>query len=339
VKIISTEDPVDASAGFDLLPAVRFQKLHLKDVENRCPPKTKTLGRLLRLRRAILDTNPTLVLGFKDMGAIQALQAMIGCRVPIIAIEHNNPDLQPMSPRNSRLRTFLYPRAASVVFLTEGAKNCFPVRIRAKAAVIPNAVIQPIDNFTPPAIGRDPNRKYVIGLGRLDPIQKRFDRLIEAFAMIAQRHPSWILEIWGEGSARESLTTQIQSLGIRDRAHLMGVTAESDAVVKSSDLLVLSSEFEGFGLVIAEALACGTPVVSFDCPFGPSEIVRHRVDGLLVPHRDVAALANAMSELMADDELRRSMSERGPEVTERFDFEDVMGKWNQLFTDVLELAH
>ena len=132
----------------------------------------------------------------------------------------------------------------------------------------------------------------------------------------------------GEGDERTRLETRIQELGLRDHVTLPGWIADVENAFSRSELFVLPSRYEGFGNVVAEALACGVPVVTLDCPSGPGEIVRNEVDGLVVPAEDLPGLERALDRLMGDAELRARFAARGPEVLERFSEQKFLAQWD-----------
>ncbi|HZI56198.1 MAG TPA: glycosyltransferase, partial [Verrucomicrobiae bacterium] len=119
------------------------------------------------------------------------------------------------------------------------------------------------------------------------------------------------------------------------RVEFTGALAEPFSVLRAADLFVFSSRFEGFGNALCEAMACGMPAISFDCPSGPSEIIRNGVDGLLVPAEDVTELAAAMDQLMTDTQKRMRLAAHAPEVVSRFGVERVLDLWEQIFNDLL----
>ena len=136
--------------------------------------------------------------------------------------------------------------------------------------------------------------------------------------------------IWGDGELRGELEALRDRLGLADRVQLPGVTERPGQWVDDASLFVLSSRYESFGNVVTEAMAAGLPVLVTDCPWGPGEIVRHDVDGWLVPPEDVAALAKGLDLLMGDDALRARLAAAALRNVRRFGRERVMALWDEL---------
>jgi glycosyltransferase involved in cell wall biosynthesis len=172
--------------------------------------------------------------------------------------------------------------------------------------------------------------RTIIGVGRYDP-QKNYRALLEAFALVAKRHPDWQLKIFGLGPLEAQLRDQIDALGLTGRAHLMGPTDRVAEELLDSSVFALSSDYEGLPLVLGEAMACGVPCVSFDCSPGISEIIRDGEDGIIVPPHAVPALADGICRLIEDEELRQRMGRRARENIRRFSVDEIMRQWHQLF--------
>jgi glycosyltransferase involved in cell wall biosynthesis len=291
--------------------------------------------KLRSLRRAIADSGPDVVVSFLDTTNILTLFATLGMRLPVIVSERIDPFHNNELRRIWRvLRRVSYPLAAKVVVQTEAVLARMKPLLGKIVTAIPNPVVD--SGARHRAHDASPaERKWIIGIGRLTE-QKGFDLLLEAFARIAAKHVDWSLRILGDGPAFASLERQIRNLGLEGRALLLGRTSDPFPLLVESSLFVMSSRFEGFPNALCEAMACGLPVISFDCPSGPSEIIRNRVDGILLPKEDLSALAGAMDSLMSDPDKRKSLATHSPEIIQRFGLERVLDEWEQLFSEAHE---
>lgn len=177
------------------------------------------------------------------------------------------------------------------------------------------------------------NDKQVIAAGRLT-FQKGFDRLISAWKIVAARHPDWVLKIYGPGD-KDNLSGLISDLGINGSCHLAGSTANIVEKYCESSIFTLSSRYEGFGLVLVEAMACGLPVVSFDCPCGPREIVRDGEVGFLVENGNIEQLADKICYLIEHEDIRKMMGNKAQDHAQNFDIANISKQWKELFNALL----
>lgn len=194
--------------------------------------------------------------------------------------------------------------------------------------------IEAIPNAVRPTDGRmsDVTAKRVIAVGRLD-YQKGFDRLIKAWNIVAQEPTlkDWKLDIFGQGEWQNMLEGMIRERNLQDRAHINRPTNTINEEYLSSSLIVMTSNYEGFGMVLVEAMSRGVPAVSFDCVCGPSDIISHGKNGLLVTNGDIEALAEAMKRIMLDGEYRKQLSLEAVKVVDKYSEEMVMHRWHDLF--------
>jgi GalNAc-alpha-(1->4)-GalNAc-alpha-(1->3)-diNAcBac-PP-undecaprenol alpha-1,4-N-acetyl-D-galactosaminyltransferase len=247
--------------------------------------------------------------------------------------EHNDPRKPRIGAIATWLMRSLYPHARLVIVLTPdiGGWACEIVK-KTAVRVIPNPINEQFLK-SHCSIKRESNHT-ILAMGRMVP-QKGFDFMLRAFAQCVDRHPTWKLRIFGEGPEYQHLCALAENLKIESRVRFEPVTREPEKAMRAADLFVLSSRYEGFPMVLLEAMATGMPVISFDCLSGPREMIRNGVDGVLVPPEDVGALAKAMDGLMGSEEERLRLGARAVEIDQRFGLTRVTAMWRSVFEEVL----
>ncbi len=249
----------------------------------------------------------------------------------VIGQEHMNYDTRRKRLRRSMSRSVTGLDA--LVLLTQRDHRDFAKFLGAAAPqlrCIPNALPWPVTAAV------DGNRsKIVIGAGRLD-VQKGFDRLIEAYEPVALAHPDWNVDIYGEGVDRPMLQQMIDERGLTDRIALKGWTAQLPEAMADASVFVLSSRFEGLPMVGIEALGQGLPIVAFDCPRGPRELVRNGENGYLVPDGDLVGFGEALAKIITDDDKRTEMREVAQRDAQTYDIRHVGAHWRGLIDSCVE---
>ena len=223
-----------------------------------------------------------------------------------------------------------YRSLDALAVLTEDDRRDYEAVLGGSTRVVrlPNAV--------PPLGGEraDPASRIAVAAGRLNS-QKGFDLLIAAWKPVAEAHPDWQLRIYGRGLHREALKRQARDAGLAGQVLLLGATRDLGSALASGSVFVLSSRFEGFGIVVVEAMSKGLAVVSFDCPRGPGEIIDDGRDGVLVPPGDVPALSRALLDVVGDEERRRALGTAALETARRYDPAAVGKSWVTLLDELV----
>ena len=324
---------------YELHPAVKSVSLDLaSESGNILAGMWNNTRRVLTLRQTLRQIQPDIAIGMMSTASILLALAAWGLpTLRTIGTERNYPPQQPLGYLWENLRSKSYGLLNAVTALTSEGQNWIKGHTKAtKVMVIPNPVTWPLVGKEPQISPRtfcQTGRQLLLGVGRLDQ-QKRFDCLIEVFTKLAAKHSNWDLVIVGEGSLREKLERQVRESGFENRIFLPGRAGNVNEWYEQADLFVISSHHEGFPNTLIEAMSYGLAAVSFDCDTGPRDIIRHELDGLLVPPGDVNALSAALDKIMDDDLLRLEFAKRAVEVRERFSIEKMAGLWEQLFDDI-----
>ncbi|MDR0872759.1 MAG: glycosyltransferase family 4 protein [Prevotellaceae bacterium] len=190
--------------------------------------------------------------------------------------------------------------------------------------IIPNSLTFKTEQIT------DFNSKIVLSVGRLN-YQKGYDMLIEIWNLICKNNSEWQLHIYGNGEEEAKLNQQIESYGLASNVKIYPATKNIEKAFLSASVYVMTSRFEGFPMVLAEAMSFGLPPVSFACECGPKDMIENEQSGFLIDNYDIAAFSNKLKLLINNYELRRAMGQAAQKNIKQFSEENIMAKWVNLF--------
>lgn len=211
-----------------------------------------------------------------------------------------------------------------IVTLTQGDADNWNTK---NVVVIPNIVDLKNTDFS------QHTEKTAIFAGRFT-YQKGLDRMLEAWKIVVSKRNDWMLKLIGDGEQKEYLQQQCQKLGITNNVIFAPATKDIAKEYENSSLFLFTSRFEGFGLVLVEAMQCGVPCISFDCTYGPSDIIDNGINGYLIDNGNVEEFAKATLKLIEDDELRKKMGKAAIEKAKQYLPENIMPKWIELYKNL-----
>ena len=320
--------PVD-SDFFDVSSGVRRVGLGLvKRSKGVIQGALNNLRRLWKLRREIQSSRPDVVISFVDQMNILTLLSTRGLPCPVIVSERTAASFRPIGKIWDELRKRVYVLADAIVVQTEGVRKPFEKMFSASRLwVVPNPVVEaPRGTHEPTVLG---GSDYILGLGRLSQ-EKGFDLLLRSFAKVSSKFPAWNLVIIGDGPEKENLFQLCDELGLMNRVSFLGRLKDPAPILRGASIFALTSRYEGFPNALLEAMAAGVPSISFDCPCGPSEIIRNGVDGILVRPGDLDEFSAKLEILMRSQAERVRLGSKGPEVLQRFALPKVMEMWSTI---------
>ncbi|MBF2719723.1 glycosyltransferase family 4 protein [Psychrobacter sp. NG254] len=290
---------------------------------------SRTPSIIYKIRKLLKEKNIDTLIVVETMSVMFTLPATLGLPVKHICWEHFNFNTDLGKPRRRLARQLAARYCDSVVTLTERDKAYWlrGTRHKSQITAIANPCPFPVQYYDKPE-----HTKIVLAVGRLT-YQKGFDLLLQSWLEVHKSMPDWKLKIVGEGEDRVTLARFIEENELKESVELVGNTNNISEYYKEAEIFCLSSRFEGFGMVLIEALAFGLPIVSFDCEVGPAEILQD-TGSILVPQNDTSELTSSLIKMMSNDEQRKSISLKSKEKAEVYQPENIMSQWINLIEDI-----
>ena len=283
-------------------------------------------------RRAVCESGIDILVPMFSWGDLVWFPWLLqGSGIPMLVSEHSSPE-NVVRKWSRTERTACMDLADHIHVLTESAAATFPPDMRSRLSVIPNAA--KFEDDTPREKVK-PEKKILLGLGRLEEKPKQFSLLIKAFALIAPSFPDWDLRLCGDGKSYKDYIALVNELGLAERVQFSGMVTNVAAEYTAARLFCIPSKFEGFPTVCIEAQHFGVPIVAFaDCP-GVNEIVIHGENGLLADEMTADSLAKSLSALMRDETLSKKLGERGKKLLNRYEPGRVFDQWEKVLERVI----
>lgn len=285
----------------------------------------RTPNIIYKVRRLLKEENIDTLIVVETMSVLFTLPAILGMSVKHICWEHFNFN-NDLGKKGRRLARQLAARYCdSIVTLTERDKRYWLQGTHHKSQItaIANPCPFPIQEYI-----KEENTKIVLAVGRLTHI-KGFDMLLEAWIQVNKARPDWTLKIVGEGENRAELKNFIRMNKLTDSVQLIGNANDVSQYYKEAEIFCLSSRFEGFPMVLLEALAFGLPIVSFDCDTGPAEILES-TGSILVPKNDISKLAISLIGLMNSEKQRKVIGLKSKERAKVYQPQEIIDTWDSI---------
>ena len=286
-------------------------------------------GRWQELKQIIKTAkgmNADIIVGFTEMPNLMARLAAVRLGIPSVMSERGDPSRTSGTKniKNGLVRRIINGSKGGV-FQTEGAMKFYGKGLQKRGIVIPNPIFV---KGEVPDVAYAEREKTVVSVGRLDNFQKRYDIMLQAFKLFHDKHPEYILKLYGNGSDVEMIKGWATELGLADAVQFMGLTKQPMQDIAKAGMFLITSDFEGISNSLLEAMAAGLPCVSTDhTPGGARLLITDHKNGLLAPVADASKLAGAMCEYAENPKLAETCGQNAKDVLVRFAPECIIDQW------------
>ena len=292
------------------------------------------LKRLFSFRKLTAKLKPDIVIGFNSSAYIMLWISLLGKNIPLISSEHSSYSYFQDKYLQKFILNFANFFSKKITVLSEIVLKTFPEHLQKNMSILPNPIMH--NDGDRVDVGLTKNSNIILSVGRLSP-EKNHIELIESFSLIANEVPQWKLRIIGDGPLRSKLNERISQLELNDQIILTGSKKDISKEYMNANFFVLPSKYEGFSLVIAEALSYGLPVIGFSDCEGILRLVEDKKNGMIVSASQdrIKSLSKMLLKMIKDNELRLSLSVNC-KIPKGFDTKLVISKWLELFEVVLK---
>ncbi len=294
----------------------------------------RNIQRIGEIKKIAKEFHADILIGFTEFPNLYAkiVGALLG--IPSIMSERGDPVQQGTGKGfKNRIVLEIINRSKGGVFQTDGARAFYGKGLQKRGVVIPNPIFIKGEILE---VAQSDREKTVVSVGRLDNFQKRYDVMLESFALFSEKHPEYTLKLYGKGTDTEKIEAWAEELGISEKVRFMGLTTQPMQDIARDGMFLITSDFEGISNSLLEAMAVGLPCVSTDhTPGGARLLITDHENGLLAPVEDAEALAAAMCEFAENPQLAEKCGNNAKAVTQRFAPERIIDLWE---TYILKLT-
>lgn len=282
--------------------------------------------------KCIRKIKPDIIISFTGNANVYCILYNRVLKIPLIIAQRTNPRFNTLPAIINKLPRHIYKRADAIVVQTAETLKIYrdlDFRLPGKASVIFN----PLSKTSYPDTNNVLRQKKVLAVGRLYNYDKHFNRLITIFSNI--NSDGWVLEIAGDGPDHQMLQGIIDNNKLGDKVKLLGGVKDLVSLYQEAKIFVLTSQYEGFPNSLCEAMANGCACISYDCATGPSEIIKHGHNGLLIENQNETAFATALAGLMNDEPAIHKFSVASTGIRQQLDEDKIMEQWDSLINEVI----
>lgn len=284
------------------------------------------------VKSQIEQWEPDLILSFMTKSNIIAIVSSLSTnkKTPVVIAERANPFYT--GKIYKIVRRLLYPKASGCVFQTKQAQDYYQDILKCESIVLKNP-LNP-DFKVEPFNGE--RKKKIVTMGRLSE-EKNQKLLIDAFSRVAEKFSDYVVEIYGDGPLKQELSNYAMQMGVQDKVILMGRKDNIQQYISDAEIFVLPSNSEGMPNALLESMALGLACVSTDCPIGgPAVIINHNDNGVLVPINDAERMAEAIEQIIVDNDFADKLRRNACKVTLDFGTEKVCSEWEKYLLKIVE---